>query len=192
MRFHFSSALWASILATIIMTIVMYFLDMNLVAALGLSAGMSGSMVFVLGGLIHLFIGIIFGLIYALIFEPILKALPGFLAGAIYSLIPFFIALYFMQPFMETVGKAFGMENVPVESKVSLRATPTFKEEPEGYAYNPSMSETWKGVDSEKITIPADDKDQTWLYSLISHLSYGVILGWTYRPRRPRVKKKRK
>ncbi|NGX59304.1 MAG: hypothetical protein KR126chlam3_00452 [Chlamydiae bacterium] len=110
MRFNFFSAIWASILATIVMTIVMYFLDMNIMVALGMTAGVEGPMILIVGGFIHLCVGVIFGFIYALIFEPLMKRLPGFLAGAIYSLIPFFVAIFFMAPFLQSIEKIFGAE----------------------------------------------------------------------------------
>ncbi|NGX47080.1 MAG: hypothetical protein K1000chlam3_00449 [Chlamydiae bacterium] len=183
MRFNFSSAIWASILATIIMTIVMYFLDMNIMVALGMAAGMEGTTILVVGGLIHLCVGIVYGLIYALIFEPILKRLPGFLAGAFYSLLAFFIALFFMGPFLQSIGKFFG-----AEKKIHAMCAPCMPAAKPKSTMSPSPCHPCMSKATPKpLHNPCNPcggrGGMAILWSLVSHLVYGIVLGWAYRPR---------
>ncbi|GAB4184436.1 MAG: hypothetical protein Tsb0015_00340 [Simkaniaceae bacterium] len=71
---------------------------------------MTGMAVYWVGGSIHLLVGIIYGIIYALIFEPLLHKLPGFLSGAIYSLLPFIIAITMFGTFIRVLQNIFGVE----------------------------------------------------------------------------------
>lgn len=101
------SAIVAGFIATVVMTIWMAFFGMNIMKLLGLTAGMEGGSVYLVGGLIHLIIGLFWGLVYALIFEPLLQKLPGFLSGALFSLIPFVLAMIFMGTFISTIKNVF-------------------------------------------------------------------------------------
>ncbi|NGX40102.1 MAG: Agglutinin receptor [Chlamydiae bacterium] len=112
-RFNFSSVLWASIFATVMMTIVMSLFGMNIILFLGKTAGMTGNMAYLVGGVIHFAVGIFYGLLYAWLFEPWLKRLPGFIAGALYSLLPFAIAMMFMAPMLNIVKTVFGVDTKP-------------------------------------------------------------------------------
>lgn len=109
-RFNFPSAILASIIATVIMTIVMLFFGLDFMKVLGKQVGMTGMAVYWVGGSIHLLVGIIYGIIYALIFEPLLHKLPGFLSGAIYSLLPFIIAIIMFGTFIRVLQNIFGVE----------------------------------------------------------------------------------
>lgn len=180
-RFNFGSAVWASIVATVVMTIVMWFFGTDLMNMLGMTAGKTGTMAYIFGGVIHFGVGIIFGLVYALIFEPILRGLPGFLAGALYSLLPFFVAMFFMNPFIQTIKTTFG--NKPASAVVENSNNQKHNYERNG-SYNHSDYTSTPSANPEKHTPkPASAPKSGWLFSLIAHLVYGVFLGWIYRPR---------
>lgn len=109
-RFNFKSAIFAGFIATVVMTIWMFFFHTDLMRSLGLAAGMQGSMVYAIGGLIHLGVGLFWGIIYAWLFEPRMRKLPGFLSGALFSLVPFIIALFFIGSFFNLIRMVFGNE----------------------------------------------------------------------------------
>ena len=110
-RFNFGSAIFASIVACIIMTAFMMYFKMNIMVHLGRIAGMTTTTsIYFVGGAIHLIVALVFGLIYALIFQPLMHKLPGFLSGAIYSLLPFILAMTLMGQFTNFIQTVFKVQ----------------------------------------------------------------------------------
>ncbi len=178
-RFSFISAVWASIVATAAMTAAMWFFGIDHTIMLGKIAGKTGTSAYITGGAIHLGVGIIYGLLYALIFEPIFRRLPGFFAGALYSLLPFVIAIFFMGAFTDGIKAAFG--NKPEVTEVAANADQNrFNYNRDG-SYN--HSDCAPKPKAESKTSPKTPARSGWLFSLLGHLVYGVFLGWVYRPR---------
>lgn len=131
-RFNFGSILLASIIATIAMTIVMAIFGINLMKILGFAAGMSGGAAYLFGGVLHFAIGIFYGIIYALFFEPWMKKMPGFLSGALYSLLPFIIALIFIGPTLKLISFVFdGTSCAPCQAASSCAAYSCYPCEPD-------------------------------------------------------------
>jgi len=208
-RFNFKSALLASIVATIVMTVWMIIFGMDVMRLIGQVAGMSGAMVYILGGLIHLGVGIFWGLIYAWLFEPWMKKLPGFLSGAIFSLLPFILGIFFLGTFLHVVHDIFAVKQVVSESthEVAMNEEVNEAEMMTVGCPCPKPPKPCPGPDCPKdraigggYGAPADSRGvqmperssapapsqgmPMWLWSLINHLIYGVVLGLIYRPRK--------
>lgn len=113
-RFSFKSAIVASVGATIALIFSMALFGINITKSLGATAGQEGFNAYVLGSFLCFSAGTVYGIIYALVFEPWLKNLPNYLAGAIYSLLPFFLSILFLQSFLEGVRFIFQDSKVPL------------------------------------------------------------------------------
>ena len=154
-RFNFRSALIASILATIIMTAFMIYFNVDIMMKIGKMAGMKNAFtLYLFGGVIHLVVGIVFGLIYALIFEPMMKKLPGFLSGAIYSILPFLVAITMMGKFENMVRKVF---NHPKKSEM-MPYTPVPHQDKPAEVYQSTPTPPESKVKGEKETTPNAEK----------------------------------
>ncbi|MDX8431396.1 MAG: hypothetical protein SNF33_06325 [Candidatus Algichlamydia australiensis] len=203
-RFNFKSVIGASIVASIVMTIFMWIFGMNIMKMLGMIAGYSGTMMYVIGGAIHLIVGIFWGFVYALFFEPWLKKLPGFLSGAFFSLVPFFAAMFFMGTFVTTVQGVFNANTPGIQQS---GVYPSFPCQPACAPCNPyypcqpskpchpcnpygySSATQQYGCAPEMGTCapcaPMGSKAglPMWLWSLFNHLVFGIVLGWSYKPK---------
>lgn len=194
-RVNLKSAILASIVGTIAMTVVMAIFGINIMKALGMTAGMQGGMVYFIGGLIHLSVGIFYGIIYAWIFQPLLKKLPSYLSGAVYSILPFIIAMLFMSPFLNAIQTVFRADRPATtmcganpcnpcmpKAKPSNPCAPCNPCMPKAkkMSYNPCKP--CKGSNPCN-PCSAGDNRFGWIFSLISHLVYGIALGWIYRPK---------
>lgn len=190
-RFNFGSAIWASIVGTVAMTVTMWFFGVNLMYMLGMTAGKTGTSAYIFGGIIHFAVGIFYGLVYALIFEPIFRRMNGFFAGALYSLLPFFIALFFMGTFTQMIKTTFG--NKPAKCAVVMNKNGN---EMEMQQKNGNYNRDGSYRNSDHPMPAAKPKSEMkypchpcqagksgWLASFIGHLIYGIFLGWAYRPR---------
>ncbi|MBI2026666.1 MAG: hypothetical protein HYS98_02505 [Deltaproteobacteria bacterium] len=202
-RFNLQSALIAGVLATVIMTVFMALTGTNIVKMLGMTAGFSGMGVYFVGGMMHFGIGVFYALLYALVFEPLLKKLPNFLAGAVYSLLPFVIALTMMGTVMTMMHTIFGsqhkdmmnacnpcgqMEENPCNPCGGKEDNPCNPCNPCGGEMNPCNPRGGQTGEEMNPCNPCNPcgagQGSAWLWSLLNHLVYGLSLGFFYRARK--------
>ena len=118
----------------------MYF-KMNIMVHLGRIAGMTTTTsIYFVGGAIHLIVALVFGLVYALIFQPLMHSLPGFLSGAIFSLLPFILAMTLMGQFTNLIQTVFKVQKTCAPTQMMCNPCIPMEVKPsEVYEVGPSV-----------------------------------------------------
>jgi hypothetical protein len=153
---------------------------------------------YVMGSFIHFGIGASMGLIYALFFESMLPG-PGWLRGALFSLLPWIFAITLLGPSLQIANEFFrGQEAiaanpcavtnpcaVPPTNPCALNriqsspCAPANVSNPCGVNVNPCAVANPRAGSPDSSTGPSPQ-----VMSLMVHILFGAVLGFTYRPAR--------
>lgn len=206
---NLGSALLAGVVVTGIMTLLMYTAPllglppMDILRALGSLLPWQTSP-YIPGVLLHLGIGSLLALLYALFFAPLFPG-PRWARGALYSFLPWLLAIYAMGPMMTLVQSW----TTPAEASQAMNpcalvnpcgaglrpANPCAVRPAAGnpgragspQAMNPCAPRTPQAMNPcGSVTDPgqgAPSQVVTRLMSLMAHLAFGVTLGLLYRPK---------
>lgn len=204
---NIGSAIKAGLIATLAMTVLMYgaplmgLPKMDILLALGsLFPGQISP--YIPGAILHVGLGSALALLYALLFAPLLPG-PRWARGALYSVLPWLLAIFAMGPMMGMVqswtnpsgtgqiinpcaavnpcGAASrpvnpcGVSQVPANPCGAVRSQPINPCAAAAKALNP--------CGALSAGPAAASPAVTRLLSLIAHLVYGATLGLLYRPK---------
>ncbi len=215
-QLNIGSVIVAGLIATGAMTLLMYTAPliglpkMDIMLALGSLFPWQISP-YIPGAILHFGLGSALALLYALLFAPVLPG-PGWARGALYSVLPWLLAIFAMGPMMAMVqswtnpsvaGQIInpcaavnpcGVTSRPVNpcGVSQVPANPCSVVKPQ--AINPCAATAPQAVNpcaaAPKALNPcgapgpaASSPAVTRLMSLIAHLVYGGVLGLLYRPR---------
>lgn len=198
-KLNVGAALLAGFVATGTMTLLMYMAPlmglpkMDLLFALGsLFPGQLSP--YILGAIVHIGIGSALALLYALFFAPLLPG-PRWARGALYSVLPWLLAIYAMGPMMTMVQSwstpamaSQVMNPCAVVNPCGAVTRPANPCAVRPAVRNPCAPTSAQAVNPCGAMASAEQQAAaspavTRLMSLLAHLVFGATLGLLYRPK---------